>query len=222
MEKIVYSENSKDVLKEMNIQVSGLSKIETGAVLYSGCAVLGESVVKQGAVIGANSVVENSVVEENAEIQSSFVENSVVGEKSKVGPFAHIREKSFVGKNCRIGNFVEIKNSLVGDNTNIAHLTYVGDACVGKNCNIGCGVVFCNFNGETKNKIVVGDNVFVGSNVNLIAPVSVDKGAFIAAGSTINKNVATNEFAIARARQENKTGFDNPYKRRLKSKKLIK
>lgn len=222
MEKIVYGENSKDVLKEMNIQVSGLSKIETGAVLYSGCAILGESVVKQGAVIGANSVVENSVVEENAEIQSSFVENSVVAENCKVGPFAHIREKSFVGKNCRIGNFVEIKNSLVGDNTNIAHLTYVGDACVGKNCNIGCGVVFCNFNGETKNKTTVGDNVFVGSNVNLIAPVSVDKGAFIAAGSTINKNVATDEFAIARARQENKTGFDNPYKLRLKAKKLIK
>ncbi len=222
MEKVVYLENSIEKLNENNIHVGKSCKIETGAVLYSGCAILGDSIIKAGAVVGSNSVIENSIVEGGTIIQSSFIENSTIGAGCHVGPFAHVREQSKIGEGCRIGNFVEIKNSDIGDNTNIAHLTYVGDAEVGKNCNIGCGVVFCNFNGETKNKTIVGDNSFIGSNVNLIAPVRVDGGAFIAAGSTINKDVKTDEFAIARARQENKTDFDNPYKRRLKAKNLIK
>lgn len=221
MEKIIYRENESSLLEQNNISIGKDSVVELGAVLYPNCVVLGSSVVKTGAIIGSNSVIESSTIETGTEIQSSFIENSFVSSNCKIGPFSHIREHSKVGENCRIGNFVEIKNSEVGDNTNIAHLTYVGDASVGKNCNLGCGVVFCNFNGESKNKITVGDNVFVGSNVNLIAPVHVENGAFIAAGSTINKNIETDEFAIARARQENKMGFDNPYKRRLKNKKLI-
>jgi bifunctional UDP-N-acetylglucosamine pyrophosphorylase/glucosamine-1-phosphate N-acetyltransferase len=104
----------------------------------------------------------------------------------------------------RVGNFVEIKNSTIKQNTKISHLTYIGDATIGSNCNIGCGVVFCNYDGKNKHKTIIGDNVFVGSNVNLIAPITIDNNCFIAAGSTVTKSVSNDTFVIARAKQENK------------------
>ena len=128
-----------------------------------------------------------------------------------MGPFATIKKDSIVGKNCRIGNFVEIKKSKIGDNTKIAHLTYVGDASIGCDCNIGCGVVFCNYDGHLKRNSIVGNKVFIGSNVNIIAPVNIGDEAYVAAGSTINKNVENNQFAIARSFQTNKENFKNPY-----------
>ena len=124
---------------------------------------------------------------------------------------ANIHDNAIVGENCRIGNFVEIKNSVIGANTKMAHLAYIGDAQIGKNCNISCGVIFCNYNGKSKQRSYDGDNVFVGSNANLIAPVVISDNAYIAAGSTINKDVENGDLAIARARQENKKNFKNPY-----------
>ena len=118
---------------------------------------------------------------------------------------------SVVGENNRVGNFVEIKNSKTQKDCKMAHLSYIGDAEMGENCNIGCGVVFCNYNGKIKQKSVLGNNVFVGSNVNLIAPVQLGDNSYIAAGSTIYQNVENGEFAIARARQTNKQNFKNPY-----------
>lgn len=129
---------------------------------------------------------------------------SYIGKGSKIGPFTNLRAGSRIGQNCRIGNFVEVKNSTIGDNTKVSHMTYVGDAVIGKNCNIGAGVVFCNFDGKTKHETKIGDNVFVGSNVNLVAPLKIDSNAFIAAGSTITQNVQSGDLAIARARQENR------------------
>ena len=110
-----------------------------------------------------------------------------------------------------MGNFVEVKNAIVGDGSKMAHLAYIGDTEIGKNCNIGCGVVFCNYNGKIKQKSYLGDNVFVGSNANIIAPVTISDNAYIAAGSTINKDVGKGDLAIARVRQENKKNFKNPY-----------
>ena len=155
----------------------------------------------EGSLKGFN-VIENSVVGKGSEVISSHVFDSVIGQNVKVGPNAHLRPNSTIENNCRIGNFVEIKNATIGAGTKIAHLTYVGDATVGKNCNIGCGVVFVNYNGKTKNKIVVGDNVFIGSNCNLIAPLNIESNVYICAGTTVTQDLLENDFVIGRVRQE--------------------
>lgn len=128
-----------------------------------------------------------------------------------IGPFAHLRTGSKIGDNVRVGNFCEIKNSEIGSNSKISHLAYVGDAVVGKNCNIGCGVIFVNYNGKIKQKTFVGDNVFVGSNVNLIAPLNIGNSAYICAGTTVDKSVEANDFVIGRVRQEVKKGKSSKY-----------
>lgn len=146
-----------------------------------------------------------AVIEPNTTIRR----NVRIRANAKVGPYAHVRSNSTIGKDCKIGNFVEIKGSIIGDGTKISHLAYVGDATIGKNCNIGCGVVFCNYDGEKKHKTTIGDNVFVGSNSNLVAPLTLESDSFVAAGSTIVANVPSGALAIGRARQENKEGWKN-------------
>ncbi|MCL2755703.1 MAG: hypothetical protein FWE45_01475 [Firmicutes bacterium] len=130
---------------------------------------------------------------------------AIVRSGSNLGPYAHIRKgNTTIGRNCKIGNYVELKNAEIGDGTKISHLTYVGDATIGKNCNLGCGVVFCNYDGKQKHHTKLGDNVFVGSNVNFVSPINVEDGAIIAAGSTITEDVCKDCLAIARERQINK------------------
>lgn len=156
-----------------------------------------------GKLIGVN-VVENSVIGKGSEVVSSHIFSSRVGDNVKIGPNAHLRPNTIIEDNCRIGNFVEIKNSKVGKGTKIAHLTYVGDAEIGKNCNIGCGVIFVNYNGKEKNKIKIGNNVFVGSNCNLIAPLNIGDNVYICAGTTVTKDLAEGDFVIGRVREETK------------------
>ena len=129
------------------------------------------------------------------------IEDSAIGQHCQIGPNAHLRPNSSIGNNCRIGNYVEIKRSRVGDNTKVAHMTYIGDSNVGRNCNIGCGVIFCNYNGKRKSNCIVGDNVFVGSNSCLVAPLEIGSKAYIAAGSVITEEVPANALGISRARQ---------------------
>ncbi len=128
---------------------------------------------------------------------------SKVGNDTKIGPFSYIRPEGDIGNNVRIGDFVEIKKARIGDKTKISHLTYIGDAIVGKNCNFGCGVVVVNYDGRKKNLTQIGDNAFIGCNVNLVAPIEVERDSYIAAGSTITKNVKEKSLAIARSRQVN-------------------
>ena len=124
-----------------------------------------------------------------------------------VGPFAYLRPNSCIGEHCRIGDFVEIKNSNIDDGTKVSHLTYVGDSDVGKCVNFGCGTVTVNYDGKNKYRCKIGDEVFIGCNTNLVAPVEVESRAYTAAGSTITKKVPADSLAIARARQENKEGW---------------
>ena len=172
------------------------------------------SIIK-GKLKGIN-IIEDSRIERESEIVSSHIYGSEVGQNTRVGPNAHIRPKSKIGKNCRIGNFVEIKNSTIGDNTKIAHLTYVGDARIGKNCNIGCGVVFANYNGKEKNTIVVGDNVFIGSNCNLIAPLNIPDNVYICAGTTLTKDLREYDFVIGRSRETIKSNMAIKYLKEIK------
>lgn len=194
-----------------NIIIDDTAIIGKDVKISDNVCILGKSVIGDGCEISSNSVIKDSYLGEGCIIVASHIEDSSLGKGCTVGPFAHIRANSKLGEKCRVGNFVEIKNSQIGNNSKMAHLAYVGDAIVGNNCNIGCGVVFCNYDGEKKQQSKLGDNVFVGSNANLVAPVSIADNAYIAAGSTINLDVGEGEFAIARERQTNKKKFKNPY-----------
>ncbi|MDR0384007.1 MAG: hypothetical protein LBH47_01635 [Christensenellaceae bacterium] len=163
--------------------------------------------VDEGSTIGNNcklfagTRITNSIIGDGTIVNASQIDGSEIGKNCIIGPFANIRPGSKIADNVKIGTCVEVKKSTIGKGTKIAHMSYVGDGVVGKNCNIGCGVVFCNFDGKRKNQTVIGDNVFIGSNVNLIAPISIGNKAFVGAGSTITEDVHANALAIARARQ---------------------
>jgi bifunctional UDP-N-acetylglucosamine pyrophosphorylase/glucosamine-1-phosphate N-acetyltransferase len=131
------------------------------------------------------------------------VTSSTIDDGTKIGPYAYLRPGSNIGKHVKIGDFVEIKNSNIGDETKISHLTYVGDSDLGRNVNLGCGVVFVNYDGMKKSRSIVGDNSFIGCNVNIVSPVVVEENSYIAAGSTITMNVPKNSLAIAREKQRN-------------------
>ena len=201
----------ENVENRSNIIIDDTAIIGKDVKISDNVCILGKSVIGDGCEISSNSVIKDSYLGEGCIIVASHIEDSSLGKGCTVGPFAHIRANSKLGEKCRVGNFVEIKNSQIGNNSKMAHLAYVGDAIVGNNCNIGCGVVFCNYDGEKKQQSKLGDNVFVGSNANLVAPVSIADNAYIAAGSTINLDVGEGEFAIARERQTNKKNFKNPY-----------
>jgi bifunctional UDP-N-acetylglucosamine pyrophosphorylase/glucosamine-1-phosphate N-acetyltransferase len=164
----------------------------------------GNTAIGEDCIIGPNSRISNCKIGNNAEVANSVAIDSSIGDETHVGPFAYLRPGSMIGSKVKIGDFVEIKKSVIGDKTKISHLTYVGDAEVGTNVNIGCGVVFVNYDGKHKNKTIVGDNSFIGCNTNLVSPVVVHKDTYIAAGSTITEEVPENSLAIARERQVNK------------------
>ena len=170
-------------------------------VIYPNVIIEGRTVIGEDCTIGPNSRIVNSRIANGVEINNSVVLESSIGNDTHVGPFAYIRPDSCIGSNVKIGDFVEVKKSTIGDKTKISHLTYVGDAEVGKNVNLGCGVVVVNYDGKRKNKTVIEDNAFVGCNVNLVSPVVVKESAYVAAGSTITDEVPENSLAIARSKQ---------------------
>lgn len=190
-----------------NTYISNTVEIGIDTLIYPGVIIEGDSKIGRDCIIGANSRIVDSKIEDGVEIQSSTILESTIGENSTVGPYAYLRPKSKIGKNVKIGDFVEVKNANIGDNTKASHLTYIGDADVGENVNLGCGVVFVNYDGENKFRSKVGNNSFIGSNSNLVAPVIVEDWAYIAAGSTITENVEESSLSIARAKQVNKKNW---------------
>ena len=181
--------------------------IAPGARIMPGSILYGSTKVGAGSVIGPNSLLCDSTVGENTQFNASQGYSCSIGSNVTIGPFVHIRPDSVICDKVKIGDFVEVKNSTVGEGTSLAHLTYVGDADVGKHCNFGCGVVFVNYDGESKSRNTVGDYAFVGCNTNLIAPVRVGNGAYTAAGSTITKDVPDGALAIERGQQHNVEGW---------------
>ena len=131
----------------------------------------------------------------------------MIGKNTTVGPYANVKKNSIIGNDCRIGNYVEVKNSQLKDNVKAAHLAYIGDAYVGYRTNFGCGSITVNYDGKNKHKTIIGDDVFVGSNSNLVAPITISDSSFIACGSTITKDVPNNTLSIARSRQINKINY---------------
>ncbi|WP_028864695.1 bifunctional UDP-N-acetylglucosamine diphosphorylase/glucosamine-1-phosphate N-acetyltransferase GlmU [Psychromonas aquimarina] len=167
-----------------------------------------------GVVIGPNCILDNCDIENNVVIQAnSIIEGSRVGDNATIGPFARIRPDTVIEKEVHVGNFVEIKKSTLGNGTKCGHLSYIGDSTVGRNVNIGAGVITCNYDGANKFQTKIGNDVFVGSDCQLIAPVTVANGATTAAGTTVVNDVPENALAVARAKQRNINNWKRPVKK---------
>jgi len=184
-------------------------------ILYPNVFLEKESSIGSGCQIYPNVRISQSVLEDNVLVlDGSVISESHIQSNAQIGPFAHLRPRSRIGKKARIGNFVEIKNTRIGDHSKASHLSYLGDAQVGEHVNIGAGTITCNYDGTTKHQTVIEDRVFVGSDSQLIAPVTIHQGAYIAAGSSIDQEVPPDSLAIARSRQINKENWSKTRVRR--------
>ena len=199
--------NGVTIIDPDNTYIEAGVKIGRDSFIYPGVVLEGSTEIGEDCIIRGDTRIVNSIIAAGVSIESSTIEDSTVGENTKIGPYAHLRPNSCIGKNVKIGNFVEVKNSTIMDNSKASHLAYIGDADIGYNVNIGCGVVFVNYDGKKKYRTTVGDNAFIGSNSNLVAPLNVEPWAYIAAGSTITKAVKEGELCIARASQVNIPGW---------------
>ncbi len=214
-------ELEKQMLLGVDIPCTDGVMIAAGAVIGKDTTVLPNTVIKENVVIGKfctigpNTVLEDCTIANGSVLSNTVLSNSKVGSGACIGPFVHIRPGSEIRDNVRIGNFVEVKNSVVDDGTKLPHLLYIGDSDIGKKVNFGCGCVTVNYTGKYKFRTVVKDGAFIGCNTNLIAPVTVGERAYIAAGSTITGDVPENALAIARSKQtvkENWVSEKDPYK----------
>ncbi|EGL19726.1 MULTISPECIES: bifunctional UDP-N-acetylglucosamine diphosphorylase/glucosamine-1-phosphate N-acetyltransferase GlmU [unclassified Paenibacillus] len=188
-------------------------------ILYPGTTLRGKTVIGSECVIGPNTEICDSTLGDEVTVKQSVLQEAKVGSHANVGPFAYLRPGTDLGEHVKIGDFVEIKNAKLGEGSKVSHLSYVGDAVIGKNVNVGCGAITVNYDGFNKSLTEVGDDAFIGSNVNLIAPVKIGDGAYVVAGSTITHNVEDNDLAIARERQTNKKGYADRIRSKLKAKK---
>ncbi len=199
--------NGVTIIESRNTVISHGVKLGRDVAIYPGVVIEGATEIGDNCTIYGNTRINNCKIGSGVEIKNSYLDDSIIGDSVTIGPFANIRPGSVIEDNVKIGNFVEVKNSNIGSGTKISHLTYVGDSDIGKNVNVGCGVVTVNYNGVEKNRTTIGDNAFIGCNVNLIAPVEVKDNAYIAAGSTITKNVEDGDLAIERTEQRNISGW---------------
>lgn len=200
-------QNGVRVLDPSAVYIDPRTVIGRGTVVLPGSILRGNTVIGRGCTIGPNAVVRECTVGDETEINASQVNESAIGSRTHVGPFAYIRPGCTVGDDIKVGDFVEVKNSTIGDGTKISHLTYVGDSDVGKKVNFGCGTVTTNYDGFKKYRCTIGDGAFLGCNTNLVAPVTVGDGAYTAAGSTVTEEVPPDALAVARSRQKNVEGW---------------
>jgi len=182
--------------------------IGSGSFVGSGVHIYGNTQIGQNVKIEPYSILENVILEDNVTVNShTIIKNSCIKSNAQVGPFAHVADNCTISSQTTVGNFVEIKRSFLGNNTKAKHLSYIADAQIGENVNIGAGTITCNYNGITKEKTIIEDNVCIGSNNSLVAPIIIGKDSFTAAGSVLTKNVPANALAIARAYQTNKEDY---------------
>jgi len=181
--------------------------IGDGTIIYPGVILQGKTVIGENCILGQNSRIVDSIIGNETEIQSSVILNSQVGNNTNIGPFAYLRPNSNIGNHVKVGDFVEVKNSFMGDGSKASHLTYIGDADVGKDVNLGCGVVFVNYDGKNKHRSVVEDGAFIGCNTNIVSPVTIEKVAYVAAGTTVTKNVPKGALCVGRAKDKNIEGW---------------
>jgi len=202
MERGVHFTAAQTTHIDLNVTIGANTTIGAGVHLKNGTH------IGEYCNIDAYSIIENSTLAPHATIKPhSIIKDSYIQGYAQIGPFAHIRNKSIVGEQTIIGNFVELSDSTIGTKTKIKHLSYIGNAKIGSHVNIGAGTIVCNYNGVTKNTTIIEDHAFIGSNNSLVAPVTIAERAITAAGSTITDNVPADALAIARTRQVNKDGY---------------
>jgi bifunctional UDP-N-acetylglucosamine pyrophosphorylase/glucosamine-1-phosphate N-acetyltransferase len=217
-----YQNRRAEDLMQSGVTLSDPSRIDIRGVLKTGQDVFldfntlfkGEVTLADGVKVGPNVIIKNSTIGANTEIfANSVIEDAVIGEDCRIGPFARIRPETRLGDSVHVGNFVELKKSQVASKSKINHLSYVGDTTVGSEVNIGAGTITCNYDGANKHRTVIGDRAFIGSDTQLVAPVSVGKGATIGAGSTITRDTPDETLTLSRSEQVNVEGWQRPVKK---------
>ncbi len=202
------------------LYVDAECQVDPGAILGANVHLRGQCIVRAGAHIDVGCVLTNVVVERDANVLPySVATDSTIGEGAQVGPFSHLRPHTQLGPRSKVGNFSETKKTTVGAGSKVNHLSYVGDGIIGEGVNIGAGTIFCNYDGEQKHTTVLEDGVFIGSDTQLIAPVTIKKGAYVASGTTVTRDVPEGALAVSRPKQENKEGYATRLRARLRGKK---
>ncbi len=203
-----------------NVYVDADCEVEPGAMLGPNVHLRGRCIVRAGAHIDVGCVLTDVVVDKDANVLPYTVAvDSTIGEGAQVGPFSHLRPHSVLGPRSKVGNFSETKKTTLGEGSKVNHLSYVGDGVIGKRVNIGAGTIFCNYDGEQKHTTILEDDVFIGSDSQLVAPVTVKRGAYVASGTTVTRDVPEDALAVARTKQENKEGYAARMRARFAKKK---
>jgi bifunctional UDP-N-acetylglucosamine pyrophosphorylase/glucosamine-1-phosphate N-acetyltransferase len=196
-----------EFLNPETVHIDHQVTIGSGSRIYPNVTLLEKTIIGENVLVESGAFIKNSVIHNSASILAfSYIEEAIIQEKASIGPMARLRIGTDIGKNAKIGNFVEVKKSKISQGVKISHLSYVGDAEIGENSNIGCGFITCNYDGVKKHKTKIGSNTFIGSDCQLVAPIEIGHDAFIAAGSTITKDVPDGAFGIARSLQVTKDG----------------
>lgn len=199
--------NGVIIIDPNNTYISRDTSIGMDTIIEPGTIIKGHSVIGENCHIGPSCELDNVIIENNVEIKFSVISDSKIDNGVDIGPYARLRSNCHIKENVHMGNFVEMKNTVFGSGSKCAHLSYLGDSVVGNRVNIGCGTITVNYDGKNKFKTIIGDDAFIGCDANLVAPVTINSKAFIAAGSTITKDVEENALAVARTRQENKLNY---------------
>ncbi len=197
-----HMDNGVTLINPQDTYIDAGVQIGADTVIASGCYLLGDTKIGANCTLEGSVYVSNSVIADNVTLKlGTYIEESDVAETCQLGPYAHLRPKSVLLKGAKVGNFSEIKKAVIGEGSKVNHLSYIGDTHMGAHVNVGAGTITCNYDGKNKHQTIIEDNVFIGSNVNFVAPVTVHEYAKIGAGSTITKEVEAQGLAIARARQ---------------------
>ena len=190
-----------------NTYIAPNAVIGRDTTIYPNVTIKSNTIIGEDCQIKPNSYLENVQIGNGVKVLSSTISDSKIDDYTSVGPYSHIRNNCDLGKNVRVGNFVELKNTTYGDGSKTAHLSYLGDTEVGSNTNIGCGTITVNYDGKNKYKTKIGSDAFIGCNSNLIAPLEIGDGAVVAAGTTVTEDAPDDTLVIARVKQENKEGY---------------
>lgn len=191
------------IVNPSSVFIDAKAVLSPDVVLLPFTFIQGNTVIEESAVIGPGTTLVNTKCLRGCKVENSVAREAVIGESCTVGPFAYLRPGTVLGKGVKVGDFVEIKNSIIGEGSKVPHLSYIGDSALGKNVNIGAGTITCNYDGQKKHETIIGNGAFVGSNTNFVAPVAIGEDAVIGAGSTITRDVPEKALAIERSQQKN-------------------
>ncbi|MEH6455650.1 MAG: bifunctional UDP-N-acetylglucosamine diphosphorylase/glucosamine-1-phosphate N-acetyltransferase GlmU [Cocleimonas sp.] len=220
-----YQKEQADKLMDAGVTLADPARIDIRGSLTAGkdvfldinTVIIGDVVIGNNVIVHPNCVIENTVIGNNSIVKAnSVIESSHIGNSCDIGPFARIRPDTVLHDDAKVGNFVEVKKSTIGRGSKVSHLSYIGDTTMGENVNIGAGTITCNYDGANKFQTIIGDEVFIGSDTQLVAPVTIAKGSTIGAGSTITKNTPADELTLSRSKQMTIKGWSRPVKNNKK------